>query len=75
MKSPQAALLACCALLAMTATSCTMPENNGPQVRDSYPPIVQTETGGRPMLQDQSNGLENITTGIGGIGGSIEKKN
>jgi hypothetical protein len=41
-----------------------MPDQTGPGVRNSYPPIVQTETGGTPMLQDNSTGLENATRGV-----------
>ncbi len=41
-----------------------MPDQGEPQVRSSYPPIVETETGGRPMLQDNSSGMENAMRGV-----------
>jgi hypothetical protein len=64
MKIRQVAPLACLALLVITPAACTMPDQTGPGVRNSYPPIVQTETGGTPMLQDNSTGLENATRGV-----------
>jgi len=51
-------------LVCLAPVSCTMPDQQGPSVRNSYPPIVQTDTGGTPMLQDSSSGLENAMRGV-----------
>lgn len=58
------ACFACLALLILAPVSCTMPDQDSPQARSSYPPIVQTETGGTPMLQDNSSGMENAMRGV-----------
>ncbi|MDP7063067.1 MAG: hypothetical protein QF489_09085 [Planctomycetota bacterium] len=60
----QAALLASLAAFALAPVSCTMPEQGEIKVRSSYPPIVETETGGRPMLQDSGSGMENAVHGV-----------
>lgn len=63
----QAAPLACLAalaLLALAPVSCTMPDQGEPQVRSSYPPIVETQTGGTPMLQDNRSGMDNAMRGV-----------
>jgi len=61
----QIALFACLLMASLAPAACTMPDQQSPQVRNSYPPIVQTDTGGTPMLQDDSSGLENAMRGIG----------